>query len=86
MREVRRSKSLPGIALNGFATEQDVNEARAAGFSEHLTQTDQLRAAGKGNSKPARFGAEWGKLASATAIIWFGLAIRSDFGQRFERT
>jgi len=38
MREVRSSKALPGIALSGFGTEQDVNEARAAGFSEHLTK------------------------------------------------
>jgi CheY-like chemotaxis protein len=42
MREVRRSKSLPGtlpgIALSGFGTEQDVNKARATGFSEHLTK------------------------------------------------
>ncbi len=38
MREVRSSKALPGIALSGFGTEQDVSEARAAGFSEHLTK------------------------------------------------
>ena len=38
MREVRHSKGLPGIALTGFGTEHDVNEARAAGFSEHLTK------------------------------------------------
>src|SRR5712691_12389050 len=38
MRELRSSKALPGIALSGFGTEQDVNEARAAGFSEHLTK------------------------------------------------
>jgi signal transduction histidine kinase/ActR/RegA family two-component response regulator len=38
MREVQSSNPLPGIALSGFGTEQDVNEARAAGFSEHLTK------------------------------------------------
>jgi signal transduction histidine kinase len=38
MREVRLNKSLPGIALSGFGTEQDVNQARAAGFSVHLTK------------------------------------------------
>ena len=38
MREVRLNKDLPGIALSGFGTEQDVNQARAAGFSEHLTK------------------------------------------------
>jgi signal transduction histidine kinase len=48
MREVRSSKPLPGIALSGFGTEQDVNESRAAGFSEHLTKPinfDQLEKA-----------------------------------------
>jgi signal transduction histidine kinase/CheY-like chemotaxis protein len=38
MREVQSTKALPGIALSGFGTEQDVNEALAAGFSEHLTK------------------------------------------------
>ena len=38
MREVRLNKNLPGIALSGSGTEQDVNQARAAGFSEHLTK------------------------------------------------
>src|SRR6266568_4209132 len=38
MREVRRSKALPGIALSGFGAEQDITEAHAAGFSEHLTK------------------------------------------------
>src|SRR5438132_378042 len=38
MREVRLSKNLPGIALSGFGAEQDVNQARAEGFSEHLTK------------------------------------------------
>ncbi len=38
MREVRVNKDLPGIALSGFGTEQDINQARSAGFSEHLTK------------------------------------------------
>src|SRR5947207_2079766 len=38
MRELRDSKSLPGIALSGFGTEHDVSKARAAGFSEYLTK------------------------------------------------
>jgi len=38
MREVRLNKRLPGIALSGFGSEQDVNEAREAGFAEHLTK------------------------------------------------
>ena len=38
MSELRQSKGLPGIALSGFGTEADVNKARDAGFSEHLTK------------------------------------------------
>jgi signal transduction histidine kinase len=38
MREVRLNKRLPGIALSGFGNEQDVNQAREAGFAEHLTK------------------------------------------------
>jgi signal transduction histidine kinase len=38
MREVRLSRRLPGIALSGFGSEQDVNQAREAGFAEHLTK------------------------------------------------
>jgi len=38
MREVRLKKDLPGIALSGFGSEQDINQAREAGFSEHLTK------------------------------------------------
>jgi signal transduction histidine kinase/ActR/RegA family two-component response regulator len=38
MHELRHSKGLRGIALTGFGTEHDVNKARDAGFSEHLTK------------------------------------------------
>src|SRR6516165_3016104 len=38
MREVGLNKRLPGIALSGFGTEQDVDQAREAGFAEHLTK------------------------------------------------
>jgi CheY-like chemotaxis protein len=38
MREVRLNKHLPAIALSGFGSEQDVAEAREAGFAEHLTK------------------------------------------------
>ena len=38
MREVHLKKPLPGIALSGFGSEQDVNQAREAGFAEHLTK------------------------------------------------
>lgn len=37
MQEMRDS-GVPGIALSGFGMESDVNRARAAGFSEHLTK------------------------------------------------
>jgi signal transduction histidine kinase/CheY-like chemotaxis protein len=38
MRELSTTKGLRGIALSGFGMENDVNRARAAGFSEHLTK------------------------------------------------
>jgi signal transduction histidine kinase len=38
MREVRLNKRLPGIALSGFGSEQDVSQAKEAGFAEHLTK------------------------------------------------
>jgi signal transduction histidine kinase len=38
MREVRLNNHLPGIALSGFGSEEDVNQAREAGFAEHLTK------------------------------------------------
>ena len=37
MKEMR-GRGVPGIALSGFGMEHDVNRARAAGFSEHLTK------------------------------------------------
>jgi hypothetical protein len=37
MKEMR-DRGVPGIALSGFGMEHDVNRARAAGFSEHLTK------------------------------------------------
>ncbi|HXY41404.1 MAG TPA: ATP-binding protein [Vicinamibacteria bacterium] len=36
MREVRRTRQVPGIALSGFGTEDDVRRSREAGFEEHL--------------------------------------------------
>ena len=38
MREVLLNKPMPGIALSGFGSEQDINQAREAGFAEHLTK------------------------------------------------
>jgi signal transduction histidine kinase/CheY-like chemotaxis protein len=38
MSELQTSKPMPGIALSGFGMDADVNKARDAGFSEHLTK------------------------------------------------
>jgi signal transduction histidine kinase/CheY-like chemotaxis protein len=38
MQELRTRNGLHGIALSGFGMENDVNRARDAGFSEHLTK------------------------------------------------
>ena len=38
MEELHTTKQMRGIALSGFGMENDVNRARAAGFSEHLTK------------------------------------------------
>jgi CheY-like chemotaxis protein len=38
MKELRTTNSMRGIALSGFGMENDINQARAAGFSEHLTK------------------------------------------------
>lgn len=39
LKELRRSRpGLPGIALSGYGTEQDIARSREAGFGEHLTK------------------------------------------------
>ncbi len=38
MKELSAKNSMRGIALSGFGMEKDINKARAAGFSEHLTK------------------------------------------------
>ena len=38
MRELREMRGMRGIALSGFGMENDVSDAHAAGFSEHLTK------------------------------------------------
>jgi len=38
MKELRATNSLRGIALSGFGMENDISQARAAGFSKHLTK------------------------------------------------
>jgi len=42
MRELRNQYALKGIALTGYATEQDLHLSRAAGFAEHLTKPIDL--------------------------------------------
>ncbi len=47
MRAIRAKHGLPGIALSGYGMEEDVKNARAAGFHAHLVKPvnfDQLRA------------------------------------------
>jgi signal transduction histidine kinase/ActR/RegA family two-component response regulator len=38
MRELQEKQNMKGIAISGFGMENDINKARAAGFSEHLTK------------------------------------------------
>jgi signal transduction histidine kinase len=48
MRTLKTKYNLPGIAISGFGMEEDVENARAAGFSAHLTKPvafEELRAA-----------------------------------------
>lgn len=48
MRTLKAKFGLPGIAISGFGMEEDVENARAAGFSAHLTKPvsfEDLRAA-----------------------------------------
>lgn len=46
MRGLRARHELPGIALSGYGTDDDIRESLAAGFAEHLTKpigVDRLR-------------------------------------------
>ena len=38
MRQLRETWHLPGIALSGFGSEDDVAASTAAGFTEHITK------------------------------------------------
>ncbi|MFL6542710.1 MAG: response regulator [Chthoniobacterales bacterium] len=38
MRELNRKRSLPGIAISGFASEADVERSARAGFIKHLAK------------------------------------------------
>jgi PAS domain S-box-containing protein len=43
MRSIRTSRSVPGIALSGFGTVDDVERSREAGFALHLTKPVDFR-------------------------------------------
>ena len=48
IREVRAHQSIPGIAMSGYGTEEDMRRSYEAGFSEHLVKPvnlDKLKAA-----------------------------------------
>lgn len=48
MRELNRKRSLPGIAISGFASENDLERSERAGFAKHLAKPfspDDLTAA-----------------------------------------
>jgi CheY-like chemotaxis protein len=38
MREIRNFYGIPGIAISGYGTEEDIRQSRCAGFSEHLVK------------------------------------------------
>ena len=38
MRHIKERTGIPGIALSGFGTEEDIRQSRAAGFAEHLVK------------------------------------------------
>ena len=44
MAELRDAYGLPGIALSGYGTEEDVKRSRASGFFTHLTKPVDIRA------------------------------------------
>jgi len=43
MRAIRSGCPIPGIALSGFGTEEDIAQSRAVGFSFHLTKPVDVR-------------------------------------------
>jgi DNA-binding response OmpR family regulator len=43
MGTLRSSRSVPGIALSGFGSAEDVELSRSAGFAEHLTKPVDFR-------------------------------------------
>ena len=63
MRQVRSLGETPGIALSGYATEEDVRQSRQAGFAVHLAKPvtfaalesaiHRIAAASRGDTIPA---------------------------------
>ena len=43
MRVIRSRRSIPGIAVSGFTSPEDIAQSRAAGFALHLTKPIDLR-------------------------------------------
>jgi hypothetical protein len=44
MRELAARYRLPGIALSGFGTDEDVRRSRESGFARHLTKPVNIQA------------------------------------------
>ena len=44
MRHVKERSGIPGIALSGYGTEEDIRRSRAAGFTEHLVKPVNISA------------------------------------------
>ena len=48
IRQIRKTRNVPALALSGFGMEEDVQRSRDAGFSNHLTKPvsiDRLQSA-----------------------------------------
>jgi len=44
MAELHETYGLPGIALSGYGTDQDIARSRASGFFAHLTKPVNIQA------------------------------------------
>ena len=44
MRRLNERRALPGIAVSGFGTDEDIRQTRAAGFEEHLVKPVNIAA------------------------------------------
>jgi signal transduction histidine kinase/CheY-like chemotaxis protein len=44
MRQAKGHRGIPGIALSGFGTEEDIRQSREAGFEEHLVKPINFKA------------------------------------------